>query len=142
MKKIPLLILFAAVFLMQLAFPLKTIVNQCMAKKYGIETLEDAKICDKYYHTKYAKEHYVCLGNKGEFFLKKDIVKILSDFDTAKINTKLKIKTLGENKYIEDLIIEGIALKNPSKEDLELLKTRLSKQSESAQKNSDDISEK
>lgn len=71
MKKTPLLILFGAAFLTQIAFPLKTIANQYMARKYGEETLEDVKICNRYYSGKFENEHYVDLGGNGELFLKK-----------------------------------------------------------------------
>ena len=129
MKKTPLLILFGAAFLTQIAFPLKTIANQYMARKYGAETLEDVKICNRYYSGKFENEHYVDLGGKGEFFLKKDAVKIIKSYSlgSKEYVAKLKVKTLGGKRSIEDLILEGVALKNASAEDLKLLEERLSK---------------
>lgn len=141
MKKIPLLILFIVVILIQASLPLNTITSQYITRKYGTEVFEDIKTGN---NRIYNDEHYIKFGKNEKIFLKKEVAEILKDMNVnpKTHSVKLKVKTLGEKRSIEDLIIEGIALKNPSKEDLELLKTRLSKQSESAQKNSDEISEK
>ena len=100
-----------------------------MARKYGAETLEDVKICNRYYSGKFENEHYVDLGGNGELFLKKDAVKIIKSYSlgSKEYVAKLKVKTLGGKRSIEDLILEGVALKNASPEDLKILEERLSK---------------
>lgn len=127
MKKTPLLILFAAVFLIQIAFPLKTILSQYAVKKYGEESLEPVKLSLGACFYNYT-EHWVHLEGGRKIFLKKDAVKILknSKFNSKSCDAQIKLKKLKGRQSVEDLIVEGIALKNSSAEDLKLLEEKLS----------------
>lgn len=136
MKKKLIFTAFLIVVAAQFFFPLKTVHDQYMAKKYG--TVETCAVKLNWYYHGSGKIKIIAPESAKfkEFAVKnKELAKFVNE-KYRFLEAEAVMKVLGQTRTLEDVLVCGVSMKNPPDNALEILKAAAKKAAEDAAKKS------
>ena len=130
MKKKLIFAAFLIALAFQFFFPLKTIHNQYMAKKYGAVETCSVELRWNYYSNSEIRIKAPQNTKFEEFAVNnKELCKFVNEnYELLKAEAVMKV--LGQTRALEDVLVCGISMKNPPDNALETLKAQVEKDKE------------
>ncbi|MBR6389274.1 MAG: hypothetical protein IKS15_04060 [Opitutales bacterium] len=126
MKKKLIFTAFLIVVAAQFFFPLKTVHDQYMAKKYGTE-----EFCDVELYWVYKSEIGFNPSDKNakfkSFKVKDEEILNFVGNNRYWLTARAAMKVLGNTRALEDVLVCGVSMKNPPDNALEILKAEVEK---------------